>query len=116
MNIRMSGNDISLNNFVKSNSSDDQETELLDILPDAKPSHEYVYEENQDYKKKKKLFSKALMRLNEREKDIIFERRLKDEPSTLDELSKKYAISCERVRQIETRAIEKLEGYVREEA
>ena len=58
---------------------------------------------------KKKLLKEAMNILNEREKEIIISRRLKDEPDTLEELSKKYKISRERIRQIETKAFEKLQ-------
>ncbi len=57
----------------------------------------------------------ALKKLNPRERDIIFERRLKDEPSTLEELSHRYAVSRERIRQIEVRAFEKLQRAMREQ-
>jgi RNA polymerase sigma-32 factor len=60
------------------------------------------------------LLDKALVTLNDRERDILTERRLKDEPATLEDLSQKFGISRERVRQIEVRAFEKLQRAVKQ--
>ena len=68
---------------------------------------------SQEENLKKKLFNKAMSTLNEREQAIISARHLQDDPETLDILSKKYNISRERIRQIETRALEKLKEYVK---
>ena len=70
---------------------------------------ELLISQKQEYEDKKKLLKEAMNILNEREKEIIISRRLKDEPDTLEELSKKYKISRERIRQIETKAFEKLQ-------
>ena len=65
--------------------------------------------QNQEFKQRKSLFEESIHILNDREKEILYARRLNDEPTTLDELSKKYKISRERIRQIETKAFEKLQ-------
>ena len=65
--------------------------------------------QKQEYDDKKELLISAMKILNEREKEIITARRLSEEPKTLDELSRKYKISRERIRQIETKAFEKLQ-------
>ena len=65
--------------------------------------------QKQEYDDKKELLDTAMKILNDREKEIIKARRLSEEPKTLDELSKKYKISRERIRQIETKAFEKLQ-------
>ena len=76
------------------------------LFPTAKPS---VHQQKQEYDDKKELLSSAMNVLNERGKEIITARRLKENPITLEELSKKYKISRERIRQIETKAFEKLQ-------
>ena len=68
-----------------------------------------IISQKQEYEDKKELLKSAMNILNEREKEIIVARRLSEEPSTLEELSKKYKISRERIRQIETKAFEKLQ-------
>jgi RNA polymerase sigma-32 factor len=65
--------------------------------------------ESEELSKRQKLLTSAMSGLNERERHILTERRLKDEPTTLEELSQQYSISRERVRQIEVRAFEKLQ-------
>ena len=65
--------------------------------------------QKQEYDDKKNLLNDAMKILNEREKEIIIARRLSENPKTLEELSKKYKISRERIRQIETKAFEKLQ-------
>ena len=65
--------------------------------------------QKQEYDDKKELLNSAMQILNDREKQIIIARRLSEEPKTLEELSKKYKISRERIRQIETKAFEKLQ-------
>ncbi len=63
-------------------------------------------------RRRRSLLGAALKKLNPREREIVVERRLKDEPATLEELSHKYAVSRERIRQIEVRAVEKLQKAV----
>jgi RNA polymerase sigma-32 factor len=104
MNRRLTGADTSLNALVGS----DADSEWLDLLQDERPSHESVIADRDEFQQRKEQLGAALKVLNRRERDIIVERRLKDEPSTLEELSHRYAVSRERIRQIEVRAIEKL--------
>ena len=70
---------------------------------------ELIISQKQEYDDKKDLLKDAMLTLNEREKEIIEARRLSENPKTLEELSKKYNISRERIRQIETKAFEKLQ-------
>ena len=68
--------------------------------------------QNQEFKQRKDLFEESIHVLNDREKEILYARRLNDEPITLDDLSKKYKISRERIRQIENKAFEKLQKHM----
>jgi len=102
---RMSGNDYSLNAVV----SAEGEEEWQEWLADEDADHEIKIAENEEISKRKKLLSKAINILNDREKNIIKDRKLSEEPKTLDELSKEYKISRERIRQIEERAFQKLQ-------
>ena len=102
---RMSGNDYSLNALV----SADGNEEWQEWLVDEDADHEIKIAEKEEIKKRKILLSKAINVLNEREKDIIQGRKLSENPKTLDELSKEYKISRERIRQIEERAFQKLQ-------
>ena len=104
MNRRLAGQEKSLN--AKIGEGDD---EWLDWLSDGSLDQELRVSQNQEMREKKELMNKAMDILNEREKDILTARRLSEEAVTLDELSKKYKISRERVRQIETKAFEKLQ-------
>ncbi len=110
MSRRLSGADISLNS--PSHKGDDTSGELIEYLPDARPSHELVMAATQESSLRSKILARAMSTLNEREAYIIKERKLKEVPSTLDDLSHHFGISKERVRQIETRAFEKLQEYV----
>jgi RNA polymerase sigma-32 factor len=105
MNRRMMGQEKSLNDPIKSGESD----EWQDWLVDDNLDQELVISQKQEYDDKKELLKSALKILNVREKEIIIARRLTEDPLTLEELSKKYKISRERIRQIETRAFEKLQ-------
>ena len=105
MNRRMMGQEKSLNDPIKKGESD----EWQDWLVDEKLDQELIISQRQEYDDKKDLLYKSFNILNDREKEIIQERRLSENPKTLDELSKKYKISRERIRQIETRAFEKLQ-------
>ncbi len=105
MNRRLSG-DSSLNALVKNAES---ETEWQDWLADDSPTQETVMAESEELDDRRTMLSAALSELNERERDILQSRQLRDEPLTLEELSAKYGISRERVRQIEVRAFEKLQ-------
>ena len=106
MNRRLSGPDSSLNAPLRSES----ENEWQDWLADDIPDQETRLAEREERGDRHELLTSALDTLSERERDIIQERRLKDEPATLEELSQKYGVSRERVRQIEVRAFEKLQA------
>ena len=105
MNRRMMGQEKSLNEPIKSGEKD----EWQDWLVDKSLDQELVFSQKQEYDDKKELLDSAMKILNEREKEIIIARRLSEEPKTLEELSKIYKISRERIRQIETKAFEKLQ-------
>ena len=105
MNRRMMGQEKSLNAPIKSGETD----EWQDWLVDDSLDEELIISQKQEYDDKKELLDSAMLILNEREKEIITARRLTEEPETLEELSKKYKISRERIRQIETKAFEKLQ-------
>lgn len=102
---RISGNDYSLNSIVSSESDEEWQEWLVDEDAD----HEIKIAEKEEINKRKMLLAKAINVLNEREKNIIQLRKLSEEPKTLEELSKEYKISRERIRQIEERAFEKLQ-------
>jgi len=99
------GQEKSLNDPIKNGEMD----EWQDWLVDDGLDQELIVSQKQEYDDKKELLDSAMKILNDREKDIIAARRLSEEPKTLEELSKKYKISRERIRQIETKAFEKLQ-------
>ena len=105
MNRRLMGQEKSLNDPIKSGETD----EWQDWLVDDSLDQELIVSQKQEYDDKKELLNNAMKILNEREKEIIIARRLSEEPKTLEDLSKKYKISRERIRQIETKAFEKLQ-------
>tara|TARA_B100001121_G_scaffold276885_1_gene266479 strand:- start:1308 stop:1823 length:516 start_codon:yes stop_codon:yes gene_type:complete len=105
MNRRMMGQEKSLNDPIKNGETD----EWQDWLVDDSLDQELVISQKQEYNDKKELLNNAMLILNQREKEIIKARRLTDDPITLEELSQKYKISRERIRQIETKAFEKLQ-------
>jgi RNA polymerase sigma-32 factor len=105
MNRRLASPDNSLNAPVRA----DSEGEWQDWLVDESESQETEIAERQDMSNRRMMLGEALKTLNERERHILIERRLKDEATTLEELSQQYNISRERVRQIEVRAFEKLQ-------
>jgi RNA polymerase sigma-32 factor len=102
---RMSGTDYSLNAVV----SEDGVSEWQDLLVDEDADQEVKLAEREELSKRKSLLSKAINILNEREQNIISARKLSEVPKTLEELSKTYKISRERVRQIEEKAFAKLQ-------
>ena len=108
MNRRLASPDHSLNAPVRA----DSEGEWQDWLVDDQETQESELSEREDLTNRRMLLGEALKTLNERERHILIERRLKDEPTTLEELSQQYNISRERVRQIEVRAFEKLQKAV----
>jgi RNA polymerase sigma-32 factor len=106
MNMRLKSHDGSLNTIIDGNS--DGTTEWMDFISDNKPNQEEVLAHSETLHYRKKMFNKALYVLNKREKDILFKRRLYEKSITLDDLSKLYNISKERVRQIELNSIRKI--------
>ncbi|GEM15901.1 RNA polymerase factor sigma-32 [Gluconobacter oxydans NBRC 3293] len=105
MNQRLAAPDHSLNAPLRI----DGEGEWQDWLVDDHENQEQTYAASEEFTGRKALLDQALMTLNERERHILSERRLKEEPSTLEELSHHYNVSRERIRQIEARAMEKLQ-------
>ena len=108
MNRRLLGKEKSLNDPIK----DGAGQEWQDWLIDDKIDQELKLAHTQEFIERKKLMDKSMSVLNQREKEILKARRLSEESSTLDDLSKKYKISRERVRQIESKAFEKLQKSV----
>ena len=107
MNTRLKAHDGSLN-IVIDNQNSDGGAEWIDFIYDTKPNQEeqLAYRETMNYRRK--LFNRAITVLNPREKDILYKRRLSEENITLDDLSRTYRISKERVRQIELNSIRKI--------
>ena len=112
MNRRMSGGDASLNVMVGSDG--DSSTQWQDWLADDDADQASDYAEKDEYESRIGLMVEAMDVLNDRERDILTQRRLSEETVTLEDLSGKYDVSRERIRQIEVRAFEKLQKRVRE--
>ena len=106
MNRRLAGGDASLNSPLRSDSESEWQDWLVD---DQTPSQETVVAENQEKSQRMGLLGEAMIELTDRERHILTERRLKDDPTTLEQLASQYGVSRERVRQIEVRAFEKLQ-------
>ena len=106
MNRRMHGKEKSLNTPI---SEDNDSSELQDWIVDNGLDQELKVSQEQEFNNRKKLMEDSMSVLNQREKEVLTARRLTDESLTLEELSKKYKISRERIRQIETKAFEKLQ-------
>ncbi|WP_341755397.1 MULTISPECIES: RNA polymerase sigma factor RpoH [unclassified Candidatus Tisiphia] len=111
MNSRLSGPDLSLNNLVNSG-NDNSDSELIEFLPETRPSQELRLISQEDSVNKHNLLTQAMKILNDRELHILTERKLKDSPKTLDTLSIEYKISKERIRQIENTAFEKVKNFI----
>lgn len=109
MNRRMSGSDHSLNAPL----SMDGDGEWQDWLEDENDNQEEIFSDNEILGQRRALLAEALEGLTVRESHILEERRLKDNPTTLEDLSHQYGISRERIRQIEVRAFEKVQKSVR---
>jgi RNA polymerase sigma-32 factor len=110
MNRRLAGGDASLNAPLRA----DGESEWQDWLVDeVTPSQEHTVAENEERSIRMSLLEEAMAELTDRERHILTERRLKDDPTTLEELASQYGVSRERVRQIEVRAFEKLQKAMR---
>jgi RNA polymerase sigma-32 factor len=110
MNHRLNSGDVSLDNPILSRDGEESGT-LLETIVDNKDSHELKLAEDQELNSRRRLFRNAVTQLNDREKDIVVSRRLQEKAATLEDLSKKYNVSRERVRQIEVRALEKIKGH-----
>jgi RNA polymerase sigma-32 factor len=110
MNRRLSAPDSSLNAPLRS----DSEAEWQDWIADETLDQETRLADREELGERHELLEDALGELTERERDIIQTRRLQEEPATLEELSQKYGVSRERVRQIEVRAFEKLQKRMKE--
>ncbi|MET3665205.1 RNA polymerase sigma-32 factor [Caulobacter sp. 1776] len=113
MNRRLSGPDASLNAPLRSDSESEWQDWLAD---DDQVSQETMVAENEEKSLRMSLLEEAMVELTDRERHILTERRLKDDPTTLEELAAQYGVSRERVRQIEVRAFEKLQKTMREAA
>jgi RNA polymerase sigma-32 factor len=112
MNRRLMSGDHSLNAPLRA----EGEGEWQDWLVDDSESQETVLSDRQELGLRRDLLQGAMAHLTERERDILNERRLKEVPTTLEDLSEKYGISRERVRQIEVRAFEKLQKAIKSKA
>ncbi len=112
MNRRLSGGDASLNATVGSDG--DSATQWQDWLEDQDADQAGAYAERDELDARRELLVQAMEALNDREKDILVQRRLSDDPVTLEELSESYGVSRERIRQIEVRAFEKLQSRMKE--
>ena len=110
MESRLSGGDLYLNQKIDNESDND----LMSLLEDSRDNPEASYQNLNDGKIKKDFLSKAILTLNDRERTIIKLRKLKEKSVTLDELGQMLKISKERVRQIETKALEKLKSTILE--
>ena len=114
MNRRLSGGDASLNATISAGGESSMEWQ--DWLEDEDADQAADYEFQDELSMRRDMLNIAMSGLNDREKDILTQRRLVDEVKTLEELSENYGVSRERVRQIEVRAFEKIQGKMREMA
>ena len=112
MNRRMIGGDVSLNATIKSDGETEEEWQSL--LADQSEDHVEKFVHSDETRERRAILVKSLAVLNDREKSIILDRRLKEPPLTLEQLSEKHGISRERVRQIENKAIDRLKDKVGE--
>ncbi len=112
MNRRLAGGDASLNATVGSDG--ETTSQWQDWLEDEDADQAGDYAEAEELDARRELLTRAMDALNDRERDILMQRRLKDEPVTLEDLSERYDVSRERIRQIEVRAFEKLQHRMRE--
>jgi RNA polymerase sigma-32 factor len=110
MNRRLAGGDASLNSPMRADSESEWQDWLVD---DTTPSQETVIADSQEKSLRMGLLETAMTELTDRERHILTERRLKDEPTTLEDLAGQYGVSRERIRQIEVRAFEKIQKTMR---
>ena len=108
MDQRLMSSDQSLNAAISS----DVGSEWMDWLEEEGPNQEQVYSEKQEFVSRHTALQDALTKLDERERDIIVARRLREDTITLEDLSQRYGISRERIRQLEVRAFNKLKKYM----
>ena len=107
MNRRLSGKEFSLNAQVGEDGD-----EWQDWLVDKELDHDLKFAHQEEMGQRQSLLKDSIKILNDREREILYSRRLNDEPTTLEDLSKKYNISRERIRQIENKAFEKLQKHM----
>ena len=107
MNRRLAGKEYSLNTPIGEDGY-----EWQDWLADKQMDQELKLAQKEEMEQRKDLLKDSIKILNEREKEILYARRLNDEPTTLESLSKKYKISRERIRQIENKAFEKVQKHM----
>ncbi len=107
MNRRLSGKELSLNAPIGEDGD-----EWQDWIVDKELDHDLKFAHKEEMEQRKNLLIDSIKILNEREKEILYSRRLNDKPATLEDLSKKYKISRERIRQIENKAFEKLQKHM----
>jgi len=112
MNRRLSGGDASLNAQV--GASDDSTTQWQDWLEDEDADQATAFAERDELEARRELLTAAMDQLTDREKDVLVQRRLTDNVVTLEELSERYGVSRERIRQIEVRAFEKIQKRMTE--
>jgi len=112
MNRRLHARDFSLNTPL---SHVEEGTEFQDTLVDDRPTPEALVGETEEFSYRSEMLARAMDDLPEREKNILIERRLKDDPITLEQLGDQYGISRERVRQLEVRAFEKVQKAMQAE-
>ncbi|WP_253299926.1 RNA polymerase factor sigma-32 [Wolbachia endosymbiont of Chironomus riparius] len=108
MSNRLIYKDLSLNERI----SNDSTTELQDIIPHNSLNQELIYQKNEEREIREIMLKNALANLNERARDIFISKYLSEEPKTLEELSKKYLVSRERIRQIAEQAMTKVRQYI----
>ena len=107
MNRRLSGKEFSLNAQVGEDGD-----EWQDWLVDKELDHDLKFAHQEEMEQRRGLLKESIKILNDREREILYSRRLNDETTTLEDLSKKYKISRERVRQIENKAFEKIQKHM----
>lgn len=114
MNYRLACKDQSLNNCIKI--GDDSKKELQDMIPCNSVSQEVTYQDHEEKSLKETILNDALASLNERSRDIFISRYLSENTQTLDELSKKYCVSRERIRQLSEQAMSKVKQHIKLES
>ncbi|MFT4314911.1 MAG: RNA polymerase factor sigma-32 [Wolbachia pipientis] len=114
MNYRLACKDQSLNNCIKI--GDDSKKELQDMIPCNLVNQELAYQNHEEKALKETILSNALASLNERSRDIFISRYLSESTQTLDELSKKYCVSRERIRQLAEQAMSKVKQHIKSES